>query len=109
DLEALVLAQLGRRQHADLDRELECLALRRQLAEVQLWVAHGDDARGGDGIGIPAPEAIADSLLQHGLTTDLLEHQWRRDLAAAEAGKLQLASELACLALDSALDLFRGY
>src|SRR5258708_3853979 len=55
-LEALVLAELGLGQHADLDRELERLALGRQVAhvDVERRIADGDDARGGDRVGVPA-------------------------------------------------------
>src|SRR2546422_125127 len=47
DLEALVVAELGFRQHADLDRELQLLALGRQVGEVEVdgGVADGHDAR----------------------------------------------------------------
>src|SRR5271165_858577 len=107
-LEARVLAQLGPRQHADLDRELERLSLGRQLAERHLRIAHRDDAGGLDGVGIPAREGVAHGSLEDGLAADALDHERGRHLALAEARQLQLAPELMRLALQSPLHLAGG-
>ena len=45
DLEALVVAERGRRAHADLERERQRLALVGQVAEVEVGIADGRDAR----------------------------------------------------------------
>ncbi len=108
DLEAAVLAQLGLRKHADLDRELERLPLRGQLAEVELGIADGHDPGALDRVGVPARERVADGFLEHGLAPDALDHQRRGHLPAAKAGELQLAPELARLALQPALHLAGG-
>ena len=52
-------------------------------------------------------ERVAHGFLEHDLAADPLDDERRRDLAAAEAGQLQLAPELAGLALEAALDLVR--
>ncbi len=109
DLETPVLAQLGLRQHADLDRELEALPTRGQLPEIDLRVAHRDDAGGVDGVGVPARESVAHGLLQDGLAPDTLDHQRRGHLAASKARELQLAGELAGLVLDAHLELPGGH
>ena len=109
DLEAPVVAELGLGQHADLDRELERLALRRQLAEIELRVADGHDPGGLDRVGVPARERVAHGLLEHRLAPDALDHQRRGHLAAAEARELQLAPELARLALEAPLELAGGH
>src|SRR5438876_3982718 len=108
-LQLVEAAQLGFRHDADLDRELECLALGRQRAEVQLRVADRDDARAVDRCRIPARQRVADRLLQHRLASDPLDHQRRRHLSAPEARQLQLASELPRLALDAPLELARRH
>ena len=106
-LEVLVGAELRLRQHADLNRELERLSLGRQISQIQLGVPHGHDARGADRVGVPGGQRVPDGFLEHHLAAHPLEDQRSRDLALAEAGKLQLPAELACLALEAGLDLSR--
>src|SRR5439155_21821364 len=101
NLQAVELAELRPGHHADLDRERQLAALARQLPEVQLGVAHRHDPRGADGVRVPAREALAHRLLEHRLATQALEHERRRDLAAAKARQLQLAPQLAGLALQA--------
>ena len=107
DLQALILAELGLRQHADLDRELQGLALRRQVSQVDRRIAHGHDAGLGDRVGIPARERVPDGFVEHGLAADALQDQRRGHLALAEARQFQLAPELARALLDAILDLGR--
>ncbi len=108
DLKALVLAELRLRKHADLDRELQRLPLRRKLAEVDLGIPDGDDAGALDRVGVPAGEGVADGFLEHRLAADALDHQRRRHLAAAKTWELELAPELARLLLEATLDLPGG-
>src|SRR5260370_31464139 len=88
DLQALVVTELGGGKAADLDRELERAALGGKIGKVELGIAHGNDAGGVDGIGVPVSERIANRLLEHHLTTDALDDQWRGDLATTKAGEL---------------------
>src|SRR5205823_620202 len=74
DLEALVLAQLGRRHDPDLDREMQRLPARRQLAEVDLGVADGDDAGPLHRVGVPAGQLIPHGLLERGLAAGAVNH-----------------------------------
>ena len=104
DLDALVLAELRRRHHADLDREGERGALLRQVVEVHLRVADGLDAGVRDRLLVPARQAPPDGLVEHRLAAHLLEHDLRRHLAAAEAGHAHLASELGRGGLQLALE-----
>ena len=106
DFESLVLTQLGLRADADLDREGQRLAVSRQVADVEVGVAHRADARGVDRVDVPAAERAAQRLVQHRLATEPADHHWRRHLSLAEAGDAHLAAELASRILDAALDLF---
>src|SRR5207237_278689 len=108
DLEALVLAELGAREHPDLDRELERVPLWGELGEAQLRIAHGHDPGGHDRRRVPAGEAVAHRLLEHRLAAHPLKHERRRHLSAPEARKLHLAPELRRLALQALLDLPAG-
>ena len=105
----LYCAKLGLREHADLDRELERLALRRQLAQIELRVAHRHDAGALDRVGVPAGERVAHCLLEHDLAADPLDDQRRGHLPAAKAGQLQLTPQLLRLALQPALHLARRH
>ena len=93
DLEPLVLAELGRRAHRDLDRERELLALAGQLADVELRVADRVDPELEQRPLVPLGQRVAQRLLDHRLAPDPLDHQLRRHLALAKAGHLQLAGE----------------
>ena len=105
DLQAPVLPERGRGEHADLEGELEALPARGQLAEVHVGVADGHDPGALQRVHIPLRERVAHGFLEHGLASDALDHQRRGHLAAAKAGQLQLASQLARLALDALLEL----
>ena len=106
DLEALVFAELGGGPHADLDRELERLALGRQLVrDVQLGLTHGRDAGLVDRVRVPPSESAPERLVEDGVAAEPTDHYRRRDLALAEAGDPHLAAELARGLLDAALDL----
>ena len=56
DLESLVLAELGRRTHADLDRERQRLALGGQVADVEVGLADRRDPGLVDRVDVPAAE-----------------------------------------------------
>ena len=84
-LEVLVVAERRLRPHADLDRELQRLALGGQLAQIHLGIADRDDARVVDRGPIPAAERFAHRLVEHRLAADALDHDRRRRLAGAEA------------------------
>jgi hypothetical protein len=105
DLDALVVAELGRRAHADLDREGQRLALGGQVAEVDARVADRGDPRVADRVDVPAADRVAHGLVEHGLAPDAADDDRRRDLALAEAGDAHARAELARGALDAALDL----
>ena len=109
DLDALVLAELGLRADADLDREPQRLALAGQLAEVEVGLADGRDPRGVDRRGVPAADRVADRLVEHGLAADALDHDGRRRLAGAEAGDADVAGEGARGLRDALLDLGGGH
>ena len=104
-LDAEVGPQAGLRQHSDLDREAQGLALRRQLPEVHLGVPDRHDPGALDRVGIPAGERLADGLLEHRLAPHPLDHHRRGDLPAAEARELEVASELSGGSLQALLDL----
>ena len=107
DLEALVLAELGLGPHADLDRELQRLALGGKLADVELRLADRRDPGAVDRLDVPGAERAAHDLVEHRLASEAADHDGRRDLALAEARDPQLAAEAACGLLDAALDLVR--
>ena len=110
DLQAAVRAERRARAHADLEGERQRLALVGQLAEVQVdvGVADGGDAGLVDGLHVPVGQAAADGLVEDRLAADALDDDGRRDLAGAKTGNLHLASELARLRLQRALDLLGG-
>ena len=105
DLEALVLAELGLRAHADLDRELQRLALLGQLADVDVGLADGDHAGVVDRRAVPAAERLAHRLVEHRLAADALDHDRRRRLAGAEAGHADVARQQLRGLRHAALDL----
>ena len=105
DLESLVLAEPGRRAHADLDRERQRLALLRQVADVELGLADRRDAGAVDRVRVPAPERAANRLVEDRVAAQPADHDRRRHLALAEAGYAHLAAELARGLLDAPLDL----
>ena len=109
DLEPLVLAELGLRADADLDREAQRLALARELAEIEVGLADRDDLGGVDGGRVPAGDRLADRLVEHGLAPDALDDHGRRDLALAEAGDAQVAAERLRGLGDALLDLGGGH
>ena len=108
DLESAVGAERGAGPHADLEGERERLALLGQLAQVDVGVAHGRDARLVDCRHVPVRQAAANGLVEDRLAADALDDDGRRDLAGAKARDLHLAPELARLDLQRALDLLRG-
>src|ERR671915_213358 len=60
--EPLVLARGGGRAHADLDAEVERLALAGQLAHVELGLADGNDRGVVDRGGVPGADRVAHRL-----------------------------------------------
>ena len=104
DLDALVVAELRRRHHADLDREGERRALLGQVVEVHLRVADGLDARVRERLLVPARQAAAHGLVEHRLAAHLPQHDLRRHLAAAEPGHAHLAPQLGRGGLQLALE-----
>ena len=92
DLEPLVVAELGGRADADLDRELQRLALARQGGEVEVGLADRHDAGVVDRRRVPAADRLAHGLVEHRLAADALDHDRRRGLAGAEAGDAQVAA-----------------
>ena len=109
DLQALVLAELGLRAHADLDREGQRLALAGQVADVEVGLADRGDAGPVDRVDVPAAQRAAQRLVEHRLAAELADHDGRRNLALAKAGNAQLAAELAGGLLDAALDFVGGH
>ena len=109
DLEPLVVAELGRRHHADLDRERERQAALGQVGQVELGVADRGDAGVGHGLLVPARQPAPHRLVHHGLAADLLQHHLGRHLAAAKAGHAHLAAELGRGVLELALERLAGH
>ena len=109
DLEPLVVAELGGRADADLDREAQRLALAGQVLEVEARLADRDHVGGVDGGRVPAGDRLADGLVEHGLAPDALDDHGRRDLALAEAGDAQVLAERAGGDGDALLDLGGGH
>ena len=106
DLETLVLAELGGRAHADLDRELERLPFGGKLVrDVELGLSDGRDPGAVDRVGVPAPERAPDGLVEDRLAAEPTDHDRRRHLALAESRDAHLAAELARGLLDAPLDL----
>ena len=108
-LDALVVAELRRRHHADLDREGERRALLGEVGEVDLRVADGLDPGVRERLLVPGGQPAADRLVEHGLAAHLAQHDLRRHLAAAEAGHAHLAAELRRRALQLALERLGGH
>ena len=109
DLEALVLAELGRRPHADLEFEVERLAL---------GLGGGDDLDAGSPTGL-MPESSrprsyhsgSESRIascEDGAEAEPLDHQRGRRLALAEAGQPHLPGQAAGGALHAASDVLGG-
>jgi hypothetical protein len=106
DLETLVLAELGDRAHADLDRELERLSFGGKLVrDVELRLSDGRDPGAVDRVGVPAPERAPDGLVEDRLAAEPTDHDRRRHLALTESRDAHLAAELARGLLDAPLDL----
>ena len=105
DLDALVGAEGRHGAHADLDAELQRLALGGQVAQVDVGVADGDDVRRVDGLRVPAAERGADRLVQHGQAAHPLDDDRRGNLPLAEPGHLQVAAQGAGGGVDAGLDL----
>ena len=109
DLEPLVVAELGLRAHADLDRELQRLALAGQVAEVELRLAHRHHARGVDRRRVPGGDRVAHRLVEHGVAAHPLDDHRGRRLAGPEARDPQPAAEPLGRLGDPALDLVGGH
>ena len=109
DLEALVVAELGLRPHADLDREAQRLTRAGQVGEVELGLADGRDPRRVDGGGVPRADRVAHGLVEHRVPAHPLDDHRRRCLARAETGHAQPAAEPAGGLTDAALDLVGGH
>ena len=109
DLEPLVVAELGLRADADLDREAQRLALAGQLGQVEVGLADRDDLRAVDRGRVPAGDRLADGLVEHGVAADALDDHRRRHLAGAEAGDAQVAAERLRGLGDALLDLGGGH
>ena len=109
DLEALVVAELGLRPHADLDREAQRLAGGGQVGEVELRLADGRDPRAVDGGRVPGADRLAHRLVEHRVAAHPLDDHRRGRLAGAEAGHAQPATEPAGGLRDAPLDLVGGY
>ena len=108
DLEPLVLAELGLRAHADLDRELQRLALLGELAQVHVRLADRDDARVVDRRPVPDAERFADRLVDDGLTADALDDDWRGRLTGTKARDADVAGEELGRLGHTTLDLGRA-
>ena len=109
DLEPLVLAQLGLRADADLDREGQRLALLRQVAHVELRLADGHDVRRVDRRRVPGADRVAHRLVEDGLAAHPLDDHRRRRLAGPEARDPQALPEALGGLGDAALDLLRRH
>ena len=105
---ALVLAERGLRAHADLDRELQRLALARQVAHVEVRLADRHDGGRVDRGAVPGGDRVAHRLVEHGVAADALDDDGRGRLAGAEAGDAHGAAELARGLRDALLDLLGG-
>jgi hypothetical protein len=70
DLETLVGAKRGTRPDADLDRELERLALRGKVSDVELGVSDRSDAGAIDRIDVPASERAPQRLVEDRLAPE---------------------------------------
>jgi hypothetical protein len=105
DLEPLVGAELCLRAYADLDRELERLALAGQLAELQLGLAHRRDPGAIERVHVPAPERAVNGLVDDGLAPEPADHHRRGHLPLAKAGDPHLSAQLHGRLLHSTLDL----
>ena len=109
-LEALVLAELGRRQHADLDRELQRLALRRAARRGRARGRRRARSRRPRSPRSTSSESVSRTASSSTASRPMpLDHERRGHLAAAEARQLQLAPELPGLALEAPLDLAGGH
>src|ERR687894_642342 len=104
DLDSLVLAELGDRTHADLEREGERRALGGQLGDVDARIADHREGLLTHRLAVPAGEGAANRLVEHGRASHALEHHGRRHLSLAEARHLHVAGERGRGALELALD-----
>ena len=108
DLDPLPVAELGLRTHADLDREVEVLALGRKLADVELRLADRGDAGIEQGALVPLGQRLAERLFDHRLAADPLDHELGRHLALAEARQLHLAGQAPGGPVDPLRKVVRG-
>src|SRR3954468_23910023 len=108
DLELLVLPEHGLRAHADLDGELQRLALARQVAHVEVRLADGHDGGRGDRGAVPRGDRVAHRLVEDCVAADALDDDGGGRLAGAEAGDAHGAAELARGLRDALLDLLGG-
>ncbi len=108
-LEALVLAQLGLRPHADLELEGERLTLGLGGGDdLDAGIANRRDAGAEQRLFVPLRQGLADRLVEHGGEADSLDHQRRRRLALAEAGHAHLPGEAAGGPVDRLVDVGGG-
>src|SRR5690606_37813067 len=85
-LEARVPGDLRAGPDPAPEAELQLLALRRELVEVELGVADRVDAGLDDGALVPLGERVLESLLEHRLAAEPLDHELRGHLSLAETG-----------------------
>ena len=109
DLEAFVLAELGRRPHADLEFELERLALAlRGRDHLDAGIADRADAGVEQRPFVPLRQRLANRLLEDRAETEPLDHQRGRRFALAEARHPHLLGHRAGGARGRLLDVVGG-
>src|SRR5262249_14368413 len=107
-LEALVLAELGRRAYADLEFEPEWVALALRGGD-DLDIRVPDRAELGieQRLFVPLRERLPDGLLEAGAEPESLDHQRGRRFPLAEARQTHFAGQPSGSALEAAADVLR--
>ena len=108
DLEAGVVGQLDLGTDVDLGGELEGLVVL-ELGDVDLRLGQRLEVVGLQRLDVQLGQRLVDRLVEHGAAADLTVDDHRRDLAAAEAGHVDLLGDLLVRRVEARLELLEGH
>ena len=107
-LEAVVRREGDLGLDVDLGGELEHLVVL-ELGDLDLGLGQRLEVVALEGLDVLGREHVVDGLVEDGATADLAVDDHRRDLAAAEAGDVDLLGDLLVRRVEARLELLEGH